>query len=292
MPVAASFLEAERHLSDPGLDALVLDVGLPPRPQVLVDLSRELGSDEPDLTRVARCVASDVALTAAMLKLANSPAYGSSRRIETLNQALNMLGLKQVGVMVTSLVMRKVLRTDGPQLTRFWDVSAKRSWALATLARSLKGVDVDVAQTFGLFCDVGIPLLMQRFSGYTKVLQAANVDTEQSFTQVEQVHMQTDHALIGALMARSWGVSQTVCLAIRLHHDYAVFLDPNVPDAVARLVAMGLIAEAAIQNFAGMNTSTEWAKGGDSAMGALMLSEDDMHDWLGQLVQGFSSGTA
>ena len=62
--------------------------------------------------------------------------YGSSWRIETLGQALNMLGLKQAGVMVTSLVMRKVLRTDGPQLTRFWDVSAKRSWALATLARS------------------------------------------------------------------------------------------------------------------------------------------------------------
>jgi len=79
MPVAVSFLEAERHLSDPGLDALVLDVGLPPRPQVLVDLSRELGRDEPDLTRVARCVANDVALTAAMLK-PNSPAYGGNIR--------------------------------------------------------------------------------------------------------------------------------------------------------------------------------------------------------------------
>jgi HD-like signal output (HDOD) protein len=292
MPVALSVLEAESHLCDPGLDALVLDVGLPPRPQVLADLGKELGREDPDLTRVARCVATDVALTAAVLKLANSPAYGGGRRIETLGQALSMLGLKQVGVMVTALVMRKVLRTDGPQLTRFWDVSAKRSWAMATLARGLKGVDVDVAQTFGLFCDVGIPLLMQRFSGYTKVLQAANADTEQSFTQVEQAHLQTDHALIGALMARSWGVSQTVCLAIRLHHDYAVFRDPNVPEVVSRLMAMGLIAEAAIQEFARLNTSTEWAKGGEAAMGALTLSDHDVHDWLEQLVSGFSAGTA
>ena len=292
MPVALSVLEAESHLSDPGLDALVLDVGLPPRPQVLTDLSRELGRDDPDLTRVARCVASDVALTAATLKLANSPAYGCGRRIETLGQALSMLGLKQVGVMVTSLVMRKVLRADGPQLTRFWDVSAKRSWALSMLARGLKGVDVDVAQTFGLFCDVGIPLLMQRFTDYTTVLQAANADTERSFTQVEQAHLETDHALIGALMARSWGVSQTVCLAIRLHHDYAVFRDPNVPESVARLVAMGLIAEAAIQDFARMNASTEWAKGAEAAMGALTLSEHDVHDWREQLVNGFSAGTA
>jgi HD-like signal output (HDOD) protein len=292
MPVAHSTLEAERHLADPGLEALVLDVGIPPRPEILKDLSRELGRDYPDLQRVARAVSSDVALTAAVLRMANSPAYALSRRAETLVQAINLLGLRQVGVIVTSLVMRKVLRTDGPQLTRFWDVSAKRSWALSVLARGLRGVDIDVAQTFGLFCDVGIPLLMQRFADYGKTLQAANAEAVRSFTEVEQDAHQTDHALMGGLMARSWGVSQVVCLAIRTHHDYAVFRDPKVPDPVARLVAMGLIAETAIQEFARMNTSTEWAKGGDGAMGALMLSEHDVHDWVEKLVHGFSEGAA
>jgi HD-like signal output (HDOD) protein len=292
MPVALSAREAERHLADPGLEALVLDVGIPPRPQVLTELSRELAADDPDFRRVAASVARDVALTAAVLKLANSPSYGLRTRPETLGQALNMLGLKQVGTMVTSLVMRRVLRTDGPQLTRFWDVSAKRSWAIGTLARGLRGVELDVAQTFGLFCDVGIPLLMQRFQNYSSVLQAANADTARSFTQVEQAELQTDHALIGALMARSWGVSQTVCLAIRLHHDYAVFQDPQAPEAVSRLIAMGLIAERAIQTFAQMNTSTEWDKGGDAAMGALMLAEQDMGDWVERLVDGFQQGMA
>jgi len=292
MPVAISALEAERHLTDPGLEALVLDVGIPPRPQILAELHRELSQEDPDLSRVARTVASDVALTAAVLKLANSPAYGSSRRIETLGQALNMLGLRQIGVMVTSLVMRRVLRTDGPQLTRFWDVSAKRSWALSTLARGLRGVPVDVAQTFGLFCDVGIPLLMQRFKDYGAVLQQANTEPDRSFTAVEQAQIQTDHALIGALMARSWGVSQSVCLAIRLHHDYAIFQDPKVPDEVSKLIAMGLIAERAIQEFARMNNSTEWIKGGDAAMGALMLGDHDVQDWVEKLVHGFSEGAA
>jgi HD-like signal output (HDOD) protein len=292
MPVALSALEAERHLSAPGADALVRDLGIPPRPQILTELSKEMQRPEPDLQRIARTVASDVALTAAVLRLANSPAYGVSRKVETLGQALSLLGLKQIGVMVTGLVMRKVLRTDGPQLTRFWDVSAKRSWALSVLARGLRGVDIDVAQTFGLFCDVGIPLLMQRFADYGKTLQAANAEAVRSFTEVEQDAHQTDHALMGGLMARSWGVSQVVCLAIRTHHDYAVFRDPKVPDPVARLVAMGLIAETAIQEFARMNTSTEWAKGGDGAMGALMLSEHDVHDWVEKLVHGFSEGAA
>ena len=292
MPVAVSVIEAERHLADPGTDALVRDLGIPPRPQILTDLSREMGRPEPDPQRIARTVATDVALTAAVLRVANSPAYGLSRRVETLGQALGLLGLKQIGVMVTGLVMRKALRTDGPQLTRFWDVSAKRSWALSALARGLRGIDVDVAQTFGLFCDVGIPLLMQRFPDYAATLAQCNAEPALSFTAVEQSVHHSDHALIGALMARSWGVSQTVCLAIRLHHDYAVFRDPKVPEPVARLIAMGLIAELAIQSYARMNASTEWTKGGDAAMGALMLAEVDVNDWVERLVDGFSDGAA
>jgi HD-like signal output (HDOD) protein len=290
--MALSFQDAENQLAAPGAAAQVVDVGIPPQPKILIDLGRELARPDPDLNRVARTVASDVALTAAVLRLANSPAFGVSRPVETLGQALSLLGMRQIGVMVTSLVMRKTLRTDGPQLTRFWDVSAKRSWALATLARGLRGVDVDVAQTFGLFCDVGIPLLMQRYPRYGGVLQACNDQTVRSFTEVEQAELHTDHALIGALMARSWGVSQTVCLAIRLHHDYGIFRDPKVPNAVARLIAMGLIAEWAIQSFARMNSSNEWVKGGDAALGALMLAEVDMLDWVERLVEGFAAGVA
>jgi HD-like signal output (HDOD) protein len=292
MPVALTAADAERHLADPGVDSLVRDLGVPPRPQMLADLSTEMARADPDPRRIAAIVAKDVALTAAVLRVANSSAYALSRPAETLGQALNLLGIKQVGVMVTGLVMRKALRTDGPQLTRFWDVSAKRSWALSVLARGLRNIEIDVAQTFGLFCDVGIPLLMQRFKGYGATLQAANAATVRSFTEIEQDAHHSDHALIGGLMARSWGASKTVCLAIRLHHDYAVFQDGNVPEPVARLIAMGLIAENAIQTFACLNTSTEWAKGGDGAMGALMLAETDMEEWTERLVDGFSAGLA
>lgn len=292
MPIATTSAQAEQHLADPATDGLVRDLGIPPQPRILLDLSTEMRRPEPSTDRIASIVASDVALTAAVLRVANSPAYGLSRRAETLSQALSLLGLRQVGVMVTGLVMRGALRTDGPQLTRFWDVSAKRSWALATMARQLRNVEVDVAQTFGLFCDVGIPLLMQRFPGYGATLQAANAEQQRSFTEVEQDAHQTDHALIGALMARSWGVSQTVTLAIRLHHDYAIFQDPKVPDTVARLIAMGLVADLAIQTFARLNASNEWVKGGEKGMGALMLDEQDLDDWVERLVEGFAAGMA
>lgn len=287
---AKSVHEAELQLSFPETDALVKNIGIPPRPATLLELQTEMELDEPDFRRVARLAATDVAMTVALLKVANSPLYGLSRRCETVDQAISMLGLRQVGAIVTGLVLRKVLPTQGPQLVRFWDVSSKRSHALARLAGGLRGVGVDVAQSFGLFCDVGIPLLMARFPNYGATLKAANEETVRSFTEVEHAHHETDHALIGGMMARSWGLSSELCLAIRLHHDYDIFQDSHASPTVVRLVAMGLVAEVAIQRFAGLNTSTEWNKGGDHATGALVLSEQDVEDWIERLLEDFAVG--
>ncbi|MFZ4626673.1 MAG: HDOD domain-containing protein, partial [Rhodoferax sp.] len=149
---------------------------------------------------------------------------------------------------------------------------------------------VPVAQSFGLFCDIGIPLLLQRFPDYPKTLMACNSAAELSFTELEQHQHHTDHAQIGALMARSWDISPTLCQAIRLHHDYAVVLDAKVPETVARLIAMGLLAEVAIGRFDGHTSCTEWEKGGDYAMGALVLNIQDTEDWIDRLLQDFSNG--
>lgn len=292
MTVAKSAIEAESQISAPQTDALIKSIGIPARPTTLVNIQKEMGHEDPDLRRIASLVSSDVALTVAVLRTVNSPAFGLSRRCETVEQAISMLGLKQLNIIVTGLVLRNMMKGNAQQLTRFWDVSSKRAYALSQLARGLKLVDVDQAQSFGLFCDVGIPLLMQRFPDYSQTLIACNSEAGLSFTEVEQASHHTDHALIGAMMARSWGISPMVCLAIRLHHDYAVFHDPKVPETVTRLIAMGLVAEVAIQRFAGLNTSTEWDKGGDFAIGSLVLSEQDVEDWIDRLFHDFARGTA
>jgi hypothetical protein len=76
-------------------------------------------------------------------------------------------------------MLRHVLRGNVLQLNRFWDVSSKRTFAMARLARGLGGVNIDVAQSFGLFCDVGIPLLMYRFPDYGQTLNICNNEAQE-----------------------------------------------------------------------------------------------------------------
>lgn len=274
------------------VDALIRSIAIPPRPALLAEVQQEIDGDDPDLARIGHLIGRDVALTAAMLRSVNSPFYALTRKASSLADAIALLGLRQIGALVTGFALRQAVQGDRAQLTRFWDVSGKRSYALSRLAAGLHGVAPDTAQSFGLFCDVGIPLLMQRFADYGATLKAANQTEAWSFTDVEQAAHRTDHCLVGALMARAWSLPRTVCDAIRLHHDYAIFHDPAVDEGVQRLVAMGLVAEAAIQRFAGLNQSLEWAKGGERAIGLLMLTEIEVEDWIDTLLDGFAAGVS
>jgi HD-like signal output (HDOD) protein len=285
-----SFEVIEKQLDEAAVDTLVKSISIPPRPSLLEDIQQEMKKDDPDMRRIASIAGRDVALSAAVMRVVNSPFFGLSRRAETMDQAVAMLGLRQMGALITGMVAREAIKGDGPSLTRFWDVSTKRSFAMQHLARKLRGVEPDIAQTFGLFCDLGIPLLSQRFPDYMQTLAVANLDETRSFTAVEQEKHKTDHALIGALMARTWGLSQTVALAIRVHHDYSVFNDVGVPTPVRRLVAMGVLAERIIQRYAGLNRSAEWEKGGTGAMELLDIIESDLDELSDSIHDAFNAG--
>ena len=265
-------------------------VVIPPRPAVLADLQSELRKEDPDQRRIARLAMADVALTAALLKAVNSAAFSVSRRIESVDQALSMLGLKRVVAIITAIVLRRCVKTDSPNLTRFWDVAAKRSYAVSKLARKVGGVDVDAAQVFGLFCDVGIPILMQRFPDYPATLKLCDQEDLLPFTEIERRIHGTDHAFIGSLMAKSWGIAPVVTQAIRFSHEPMVFQDPKVPVASIRLIAFNLVAELAIQRYNGLHVSKEWNKAGDGAIGALMFSEEDLEEWIEELTEAYAQG--
>ena len=290
MAVAITAHAAQQEMDHSALGSLIRDIPIPPRPLVVQQIQEEMARAEPDMREIARIVSQDVGLTVAVLKTVNSPLYGLSRKAESVEQAVGLIGLKQLSILVTALSMRSLLQGDAQTLGRFYDTSARRTLAMARMAKTTGVVDVALAQTFGLFCDVGIPLLMKRFPDYVQTLRVANDDPLRTFTTVEQEAHHTDHALIGALMVKTWGLSPLVALAIRLHHDYDVFLDPKIPREVARLISLNIIAEEAIQRYAKIHANVEWQKGGDYVASTLAMEPAEVEEWLEHLIDAFAGG--
>jgi HD-like signal output (HDOD) protein len=273
--------------ADP-VDALIRSIRIPPRPSLLADLQRELASAEPSPAAIGRIIASDVGMSGALLKLANSPFFGGARRAKSIDQAIIFLGINQVAALMTGLLARQAIGADSAALAAFWDLSSRRAQALVYLSRRLRIGAPDVAHTFGLFCDTGVALLLARCPEYAATFAAAAAEPLRSFTAVEDERHSTNHAAIGCLLARNWGLSSDVAWAILHHHDHAVIDDAATDDAVRSLVALSLLAERALQAWQGRPEAPEWARGGARACAYLGLAEDEVTDLLDQLLDCFT----
>lgn len=272
--------------ADP-VEALIRSIRIPPRPSLLADLQRELACEDPSLAGIGRIISSDVGMSGALLKLANSPFYGGRRKAKSIEQAILFLGINQVAALMTGLLAREAIGGDHRSLASFWDISTRRAQAMVFLARRLRIGEPDVAHTFGLFCDTGVPLLMERFPGYAATFAEAAGDRARPLTALEDERHSTNHAAIGCLLARNWGLSTDVSWAILHHQDYSVLDDSATADAVRSLVALSLLAESAIARYQGMGESLEWDKGGARACQYLGLSDEETADLLDELHECF-----
>ncbi len=277
-PAVAALVDA----ADP-VDALMKSIRIPPRPSLLADLQCELARDEPAPAAIARIIAADVGMAGALLKLANSSFYGGTRQAKSIDQAIAFLGMTQVAALMAGLLARQAIATSGASLAQFWELSTRRAQAMVFLSKRLRIGAADVAHTFGLFCDTGVALLLARFADYDSTCVLAAGEPERRFTDIEDERHSTNHAAIGCLLARNWGLSSEVAWAILHHHDYQVIDDHASDDTVRSLVALSLLAERALQAYQGTPDSVEWRKGGARACAYLGLAEDEVTDLIDQL---------
>jgi HD-like signal output (HDOD) protein len=270
------------------VDALMKSIRIPPRPSLLVDLQGELARDDPSPAAIGAIIAADVGMAGALLKLANSSFYGGARPAKSVDQAIAFLGMNQVAALMTGLLARQAITTSGASLAQFWELSTRRAQAMVFLSRRLRIGAPDVAHTFGLFCNTGVALLLERFNDYGVTYEAASNEALRRFTDIEDERHSTNHAAIGCLLARNWGLSSEVTWAILHHHDYQVIEDEASDDTVRSLVALSLLAERALQAYQGTPDSVEWQKGGARARDYLGMGDDEVVDLIDQLVECFT----
>ncbi len=258
-------------LSRQDAEKLVESIGIPPRPAVVLAVMDEKSRDEPDLALIGEIISRDVGVSAALLKAVNSPLFGLPRKVHSVAQAVNLLGLSRVATLVNSLALRTSLNAQG--IERFWDQSARTAMISAWLAGKL-GHDRDGALLFGLFRDAGIPLLMKRFKDYKDTLRLANQDPR-GFTVVEDERHGMNHAIVGAILARNWLLADAVRDAIRHHHEPEVF--QSTPDsAVKNLIAIAHLAGQLENRYSRNQDDGEWQHFGVPVKTWLMIEEEDL----------------
>jgi HD-like signal output (HDOD) protein len=275
--------EIDRELELARTKGPLREIVIPPCPELLAELRVEVNKSDPDPGVIARIAGSDVAMAAALLRIANSPLYSRSRPAATVSQAVAMLGVGQTVSILTGLLARSVIRVQSPLIEHFWETSSRRAIAMGYIARQLYGLNPDVAHTCGLFCHVGIPVMLQAVKGYSGTLAEALARQDRSFIETENAAHRTDHAVVGALVAKTWLLPPIVALAVRLHHDFTILTDENVPAEGRTLVSMLLVADHLVAMHEGVKEHREWVRHGASCLTYLNVVQDEVEAWLDAL---------
>ena len=282
-PGGATFERVAGELDSARRSGALKTLVIPPCPQLLLDLRAALDADVPDLNEVARLASSDVAMAATLITAANGAGWAHAQPARTVGQALDRLGLDETARRMTAFAARNALRVTHPQLQGFWDRSAERARMLHLLAGELPGMSGDLAYTFGLFCDVGMPVLMQCVRGYSATLVEAAARIDRSPLATENANHRTDHAVTGALVARLWKLAPEVMVAIRLHHDLASIDEPRLEPELRTLLAAGLVAEHLIARLAQAAPSRDWTDHGARAMRWLQVGPAEIDHWIARI---------
>jgi HD-like signal output (HDOD) protein len=283
--------EIDRELDEARTRGPVRDIVIPPCPELLTALRKEVQQADPDPVVIARIASSDVAMAAALIRVANSPLYARSRPAATVGDATAMLGVGQCVDILTGFLTRSAIQVHSPLLEHFWESSTRRAQAMGYIARQLYGVNADVAHSCGLFCHVGIPVMMQGVKGYEGTLIEAMARQDRSFTQTENAAHRTDHAVVGAIVAKTWRLPPIIAIAVRLHHDFTIFEDPAVPAEACTLVAMALIAERLVAQFEGVDAQKEWLVHARTCLNYLKVDQLEVDNWFDALLPLFEGAS-
>lgn len=263
-------------------EQVVSDIPLPACPAVLIQIDHLIGRADFDFGELSALIRKDVALSAGLIKLSNSPVY-SLRHNTSIPLALQMIGARNVAFYARAFLLQSSV-ANGSSTTRFWDSSWRVAEMSARLAKQLHKDKHDEVFTFGLFRDVGIAVLMTHYANYKAILNQANQDAEQVFTEHENREYGVNHAQVGAFIAADWHLPDYFVAAIHCHHDpaslQAMALPADAQQRAMEMIALAQIAEHAVQQRTGLSQTHEWVKLKDFCTNTLQLAEPALDELI------------
>lgn len=259
---------------------ILAGVTLPPQPGTLLDINRERAKADPDVEAVARIIERDLSVAAAVLKTINSPLFGLPKKVESVRQAVVLLGMPNVVNVVIALAMKSAIQGDNQAgIDRLFDEANDTALVLSSVMREVPIMSADKAYLLGLFRDCGMPILLQRFPQYAEVLREAAKRPEQSLTDLEDARLRTDHAVVGALMSRHWHLPEEIGTIILNHHRTrelfgraAWMLTPS-EDNIRTVIAVLAMVDCICHRLRNGKDSPEWAAIGEMVLAHLKLDQ-------------------
>jgi diguanylate cyclase (GGDEF)-like protein len=192
---------------------------LPALPAVAIQVLTVTGDPSSTIKDLDEVICQDLSLAANVLHLANSAFYSFPRHINTISDAIGVLGFHTIRDLVFTVSAHKMLSERSIAGIDIWQHAMACATRSRAIARNFLFQDVNQAFIAGLLHDVGKVVLSDYLRGsYEEMLIRARVQMKLD-SKIEEDALGFTHAAVGKLLAENWNLPSGLIEAIAYHHS-------------------------------------------------------------------------
>ncbi|MFM1848334.1 MAG: hypothetical protein RL417_1808 [Pseudomonadota bacterium] len=213
---------------------------MPAAAQKAFQLSTDPSAEARDFIAV---IESDEALSARVMKIANSVYFDRGKPSTTIEDSVIIIGINELRCLLNATSLSEIFPSKHLVRTQLWANDIATALIARTLAERFMPAKAEIAFLAGLMHDVGKLLLLQRADDlYLQVLKKVE-QTGCSFSEAEEQLFPFTHSEVGHLIAEKWHFSPELIAVIRGHHappsEIGLTTIVHAADAFAHALGLG-----------------------------------------------------
>lgn len=228
---------------DENILALIESGGaIPSMPQIVTRLMEITHEEDYKIEDVINLLSTDAGVASDVLRLANSPLFGLTRKVSSLTHATALLGIKRIRTLVMGRCMVEKVNAGDEGIidgSYYWRRSLATAVLAARFAEYAAPRQREEAFMSGLLSDVGVVVLARALPDkYAPAARAYAPKRDTDLIAVERDTVGVTHPDVSALVLERWALPLAMSQAVRHHHDRPIPADlPETVGELARVVS-------------------------------------------------------
>ena len=190
-------------------------------PVVYYKINEAINNPRTSMANISKIISDDPGLMVRLLRLVNSAFYGFPSKIETVTQALVIIGTNQLRDLVLATSITRLFEgipEDLVTMDSFWRHSIACGIAAKSLATYRNETNVERFLIAGMLHDIGRLILYKKEGDQAREILLRCHLNKTLLILTEQELLGFDHAALGRRLLQAWNLPLSLEEAVAFHH--------------------------------------------------------------------------
>ncbi len=207
-------------------------------PEVCVRVNEMVDDPRTSAAAIGKVISRDTALTAQLLRLANSAFYNFPSNISTISRAVTVIGERELRYLVLALSAVRAFNNVPVELINmasFWRHSVYTGVMARLIATSCHVLHAERLFVSGLLHDVGMLVMLSRMPEMESEAMHRSDVTGQPLHKAEAEIFGFDHSVVGRLLLEQWNLPSVLCESVGCHHNIMAAEEARLDAAIIHI---------------------------------------------------------